>query len=268
MEHCLETSQQPNNVHNFLHAHRSIRSYQDRAIGDEVLERILHAATRASSSGNMQAYSVIVTKDRELRERLYKPHFEQSMVLDAPVLLTFCADFRRMRRWLALRDAPDNFDNPMSFMIAAIDAILASQNAALAAEAEGLGLCYMGTTLASCLEIAEILQCPSGVVPVVGFSLGHPAETPASRDRLPLSLLVHQEQYQDPSDTDLLADYAARERRGWERYMDDPGLKKKVQAAGVTNLAQLYTVLKYTRKSHQAYSRTLVECLKKQGFLP
>ena len=106
----------------------------------------------------MQPYSIIVTKDPAIRKELYESHFQQSMVLDAPILLTFCSDFHRMKRWLALRNAPDNFDNFMSFMIAGIDAVLASQNAALAAEAYGLGVCYMGTTLASCREIAEILE--------------------------------------------------------------------------------------------------------------
>lgn len=263
----METSLPFNNVHNQLHAHRSIRSYANRAVDEATLERILHAATRASSSGNMQAYSIIVTSDPALREKLYRPHFEQSMVLDAPVLLTFCADFRRMRRWIALRDAPDNFDNFMSFMIASIDAVLASQNAALAAEAEGLGLCYMGTTLASCLEISEILQCPPGVVPIVGFSLGHPAEDPAPRDRLPLELLVHREQYQDPSDEFLLQGYRQREVAGWKRYMGDPKLREATEKAGVQNLAQVYTQLKYTRSSHQKYSQTVLACLKKQGFL-
>jgi nitroreductase len=267
MEICLETSSPLNNFHNQIHAHRSIRSYANRAVEPATLERVLSAATRASSSGNMQAYSIIVTSDRELREKLYRPHFEQSMVLDAPVLLTFCADFRRMRRWLALREAPDNFDNFMSFMIATIDAVLASQNAALAAEVEGLGICYMGTTLANCFEIAEILQCPPGVVPIVGFSIGHPAENPAPRDRLPLDLLVHRECYQDPSDEKLLAGYHEREVSGWKRYMVDPQLRARTEEAGVRNLAQVYTQLKYTRESHQEYSQTVLACLKKQGFL-
>ncbi len=267
MEIYLETSLPPNNFHDHLHAHRSIRSYADRAVEEAALTRILHAATRASSSGNMQAYSIIVTSDPEIRAQLHRPHFEQPMVLAAPVLLTFCADFRRMRRWLALREAPDNFDNFMSFMIATIDAVLASQNAALAAEAEGLGLCYMGTTLASCLEIAEILQCPPGVVPIVGFSLGHPAEDPTPRDRLPLELLVHREQYQDPSDEFLLEGYHQREVDGWKRYMSDPKLRAATEAAGIQNLAQVYTQLKYTRRSHQMYSETVLACLKKQGFL-
>lgn len=247
--------------------HRSIRKYQDRDVAPELLEKILNAGLAASSSGNMQAYSIIVTKDRALREKLYKPHFEQSMVLDAPVLLTFCADFHRMREWLKISNAADNFDNLMSFMIAAIDAILVSQNVALAAESEGLGICYMGTTLASCLEIAEILKCPKNVVPVVGFSLGYPDEAPGERKRLPLKGLIHNETYQDYDAQKIREIYHERETLGWERYTSIPELRRLIEESGVENLAQVYTQVKYTRESHLEYSRTVHECLQRQDFL-
>lgn len=104
-------------------AHRSIRKYQDRPIEGVLLDSILESGIRASSSGNMQAFSIIVTKDRALKKQLHALHGHQNMVLQAPVLLTFCSDFHRMRRWLSLSEAPDNFDNVMSFMIGAIDAV-------------------------------------------------------------------------------------------------------------------------------------------------
>lgn len=250
-----------------IHHHRSIRRYRPDPIPDDLLTEVLAAGVRASSSGNMQTYSIIVTRDRALRERLYEPHMEQDMVLDAPVLLTFCADFRRMRHWLRLNDAPDNFDNFMSFMIAAIDATLVSQNVALAAEARGLGLCYMGSTLANCDQIGRILQLPPGVFPVVGYSLGWPDEDPAPRDRLPLSGLVHNETYHDYSDDDIRAIYHQRETRGWQRYMSYPELRLMIEASGVQNLAQVYTVVKYTRESHEVFSATVLEYLREQGFL-
>jgi nitroreductase len=255
------------NFFDVIHQHTSIRVYKNTPVPEEILNKILLAASRASSSGNMQAYSVIVTTDPKIKQELYKPHFEQSMVLDAPVLLTFCADFHRMKRWIKLREAPENFDNFMSFMIAAIDAVLASQNAALAAEAEGLGICYMGTTLASCDQIAKILNCPEGVVPVAGFSLGYPDEKPAPRDRLPLTSLVHRDRYQIKTDDEILESYKDREINGWRRYMSQPELKKAVEESGVTNLAQVYTKLKYTRESHLGYSATVMKCLEEQGFL-
>ena len=250
-----------------IHNHRSIRRYTSDPVPDDLLNRALEAGLRASSSGNMQTWSVVVTRDRALREALYGPHMEQEMVLDAPVLLTFCADFRRMRHWLRLNNAPDNFDNFMSFMIATIDATLASQNVALAAEALGLGICYMGSTLANCDQIGRVLGLPPGVFPVVGYSLGWPAEDPAPRDRLPLSALVHHETYCDYDDDAVTAIYAERNRKGWERYMTYPELRARIEGSGVENLAQIYTVLKYTRESHIDFSRTVLDYLAAQGFM-
>ena len=236
-------------------------------MSEDVLQRVLAAGVRASSSGNMQAYSIIVTRDRALRERLHAPHMEQDMVLQAPVLVTFCSDFHRMRRWLRLSDAEDNFDDFMSFMIGAIDAVLVSQNVALAAEAEGLGICYMGSTLANCDQIGSILRLPDNVVPVVGFVLGHPAEDPAPRDRLPLDGLVHDETYGPYSDERIRDIYRDREIAGWERYMANPRLRERVDASGVRNLAQLYTTVKYTRASHREFARTVLDYLARQDFM-
>ncbi len=251
-----------------LRAHRSIRRFRPDPVPAEYLAEILEAARRASSSGNMQSYSIIVTRDALRRRELHALHFEQDLVLEAPVFLTFCADFRRMRRWLALSEAADNFDNEFSFGVGAIDAILASQHAATAAEALGLGICYLGTTLAQTGLIAKALRCPPGVVPVVGFALGRPAEHPALRDRLPLESLVHEEDYRDPSDEDVRRAYAERERAGWKRYAENPELAERMRESGVKNLAQVYTTLKYTRESHLGYSRHLLETLRAQDFTP
>lgn len=246
---------------------RSIRKYASTPVPEEVLNRILEAAIRSSSSGNMQAYSVIVTRDQKIREEMLAAHFDQKMVVEAPVFMTFCADFNRMRRWLAMRDAPMNFDNFMSFMIAAIDAILAAQTASLAAEAEGLGICFLGTTLASCGELSRMLDCPSHVVPVVGFCLGYPGEEPTVRDRLPMGSLIHHERYENRSDQKILDAYEARETTGWERYLESPELRRKIEEGGVENLAQVYTKLKYTRESHDEYSRSVTSRLAESGFL-
>jgi len=249
-------------------AHRSIRQYRPDAVPEELLNEILVAGVRASSSGNMQTYSIIVTRDRALREELYVPHMQQDMVLDAPILLTFCADFHRMCGWLRLNDAPDaNFNNIFSFMVAAIDAILVSQNVALAAEARGLGICYMGSTLANCDQIGRILKLPANVVPVAGFSLGWPDENPAPRDRLPLDGLVHHETYQEYSDERIREIYRERDVRGWERYMANPELRRRVEAVGVTNLAQIYTIVKYSRAANLGFSATFLDYLAAQGFM-
>ena len=250
-----------------IYGHRSIRSYKPDPVDDGLLAELLEAGVRASSSGNMQTFSVVVSRDPDMRERLYWPHMEQEMVRQAPIVLTFCADFRRMRKWLRINDAPDNFDDFFAFLVAAIDAILVSQNVALAAEAKGLGICYMGSTLANADQIGEILELPLGVFPVVGFVLGWPDEDPAPRDRLPMDGLVHNEVYVDHSDEQIRQIYRDRDKAGWDRYMSIPRLRALVDEAGVENLAQLYTTVKYTREGHARYTQNVLDYLRRQGFL-
>jgi nitroreductase len=250
-----------------IRRHRSIRKYKADPVPEELLTEVLEAGVRASSSGNMQIYSIIVSRDQEMRKRLYQPHLEQQMVLDAPVLLTFCADFRRMRKWLRINDAPDNFDDFFAFLVAAIDATLASQNVALAAEARGLGICYIGSTLANADKIGEILDLPESVMPVVGFVLGWPDQDPAPRDRLPLSGLVHNETYHDHTDEEIREIYRDRDQAGWDRYLSNPRLRELVEEHDVKNLAQIYTVVKYTREGQARYTKALLDHLKRQGFL-
>ena len=246
--------------------HRSVREYEKREISEKDLTKILESGIRASSSGNMQAYSIIVTKDINIRKELYPHHFNQEMVMDAPVLLTFSADFNRMRKWLDISNAPENFDNFMSFMIGSIDATLASQNCALAAESLGPGVCYMGTTLANAHKIGEVLNLPKNVVPIVGFSLGYPKGVTNKKDRLPLSSIVHEEKYQDYTTSEIQEIYREREQSGMKRYKDVRELNEKIEAGHIENLAQVYTKIKYTKESHELYSRNLFEYLKEQNF--
>ena len=249
-----------------IKSHRSVREYLPQEVSEEVLQEILEAGVRASSSGNMQAFSIIVTKDPDIKAELSPLHFNQPMVDEAPALLTFCADFNRMRKWLKLSKAPENFDNFMSFMIAAIDATLASQNCALAAEAHGLGVCYMGTTLANAHLIGPVLGLPKNVIPIVGFSLGYPKSTPNKKDRLPLDSLVHYDRYEDYKDEEIKELYSKREVDGMRRYRNVPRLKKMIEESDVENLAQVYTKIKYTRESHLTYSNNLLNYLKEQEF--
>jgi len=121
--------------------HRSIRKYKPDPVSPEVLKQILEAGTRASTTGNMQVYSMVVTTDQSIRQKLWEAHFKQNMVLEAPVHITFCADFNRFTKWCTYREAEPGYDNFLSFFTAAIDALLVSENVALAAEEYGLGIC-------------------------------------------------------------------------------------------------------------------------------
>lgn len=252
----------------FLTAHRSIRSYRPDPIPDDVLDRVLHAASRASTSGNMQTYTVIVTKDEERRKKLWDFHWRQDMILQAPVLLTFCADWNRMNRWCRLSDTEPGFDNFLSFLVAFADAMIAAQNAALAAEAQGLGICYMGTTLGCTEKLIEFFGLPEDVFPATTLVVGYPDEDPEPRARLPLDGIVHRERY-EPFDADRIRKfYDARETEGWNRYMQFEDLRERILGSGVKNLAQIYTELKYRKKDNEEVSRDLLRGLRRQGFLP
>lgn len=251
----------------FIRSHRSIRRYKTDPVADDLLEEILEAGIRASSYGNMQTYSVIVSRNQETRDRLFVPLRQQEMVRQAPLQLTFCVDVRRMRKWLVANDAPDNFGDFLAFMIGAVDACLVAQNIALAAEARGLGICYVGATLVNADQVGEVLELPEGVVPITGMAMGWPDENPPLRDRLPLSGLVHYERYHDHDDSEIAEIFDERNTAGWDRYMSSPRLRKAITEAGIVNLAQVYTALKYTPETHETRSAALLDYLRRQGFL-
>ncbi len=248
-------------------AHRSIRSYRPDPVPEKLLEEILNAATRASTSGNMQTYSIIVTRDAARRRALHAMHYEQEMILEAPLLLTFVADWRRMSRWCRLSEAEPGYDNFLSFLVAFADALIAAQNAALAAETRGLGICYMGTTICATEKLIEFFELPTGVFPATTLVLGYPDEEPELRDRLPLASIVHEERFVDLDDAGIRETYRERETEGWKRYQDFPELAERMRESGVRNLAQVYTTLKYTKEGNEAISAEILAMLKRQGFL-
>ena len=173
-----------------LAKHRSIRKFRSEPIAPEVLQDMLEAASRASTCGNMQLYSLIVTQSRELREALAPCHFNQPMVTQAPCVITVCADVHRFSMWCEQRDAEPCYDNFAWFLNGVTDALLAAQNLCVEAEAHGLGICYLGTTIYTAEEIARILDLPKGVIPVTTIVVGHPDESPELTDRLPLDAVV------------------------------------------------------------------------------
>ncbi len=173
--------------------HRSIRKFKSDTVEPSKLNTILEAAIRASNTGNMQAYSIVVTWDTEIRWQLWEAHFKQNMVLEAPVHLTFCADFNRFSKWCEQRKADPGYDNYLSFLTGAIDAVIAAQNVAIAAESLGLGICYLGTATWMASKMIEILELPRLVVPVTALVIGYHDENPPLTDRLPAEGMVHHE---------------------------------------------------------------------------
>lgn len=253
-----------------LNRHRSIRSYKPDAIDPALVQEVCgEAIAGASSSGNLNSISIVLTRDPEKKRKLYELHFEQGMVLEAPLVVTFCADWFRTREWLRRRGARDNFNNLIGYHVAAFDAMIVAQNVCLGFEARGLGICYMGTTLHSMGEIAAVLDLPDTCLPVTTIVVGYPNEDPPKRDRLPLDAFLHDETYRRPTDKELDSIYQQREVRGWARYMAYPELKAKIEALGITSLAQFYTsTAKYDPDEFRVDSAKLRDLLESKHFLP
>jgi nitroreductase len=239
--------------------HRSIRKYKSSPVDRADMEYILAAGTRASTTGNMQVYSMVVTRDEELRRQLWECHFRQDMVLQAPVHITFCADFNRFSKWCRQRDAVPGYDNFLSFFTAAIDALLASQNVCIAAAEKGLGICYLGTATYNARRIIDILRLPKGVVPVAAIVAGYPDENPPLTDRLPLEGVVHYERYNDYTHEDIDRIYAGKESLEQTRELLEINKKQ--------TLAQIFADIRYKKGDNVHFSREYLDVLKEQGFM-
>jgi len=239
--------------------HRSIRKYRQEPIPDDMLRQILEAGIFASNTGNMQVYSMIVTKDESLRKQLWEAHFRQNMVLQAPVHITFCADVNRFSKWCKARKAEPAYENLLWFCNAAIDTSLASQNVALAAESFGLGVCYLGTAIYQASHIIDILKLPQGVIPVTALVIGYPDEQPPLTGRLPLEAVVHDEIYSDFTVEEIDRLYADLESTEQTNQLLEINQKE--------TLAQVFTDKRYTQKDNETVSAGYMEAMKRQGFL-
>ena len=242
-----------------LNKRRSIRKYADKDVSNELLTRLLREAERTQTMGNLQLYSVVVTRSEEKKRQLAPAHFNQPMVTGAPVVLTFCADFRRTSRWAEERNAVPGYDNFLSFINAASDALLYTQTFCNLADEEGLGYCYLGTTVYMPQQIIDVLELPRLVMPIATITLGWPDENPPLSDRLPIESIIHEETYRDY--TPELIDRFYNEKESLEEN------KEFVKINNKETLAQIFTDIRYTKKDNEAMSEGFLEALRHQGFM-
>ena len=242
-----------------LTTRRTIRQYSNREVSQELLNRLMTEASRTQTMGNLQLYSVVVTRSAEKKQQLAPAHFNQPMVTKAPVVLTVCADFNRTSVWARNRKAVPGYDNFLSFVNAGIDALLFTQTLCNLMDEEGLGYCFLGTTVYMPQMIIDTLHLPQLVMPVATLTVGWPAEEPALSDRLPLESFVHNETYQDYSPQMIDTYYKYKEELEENRHFCEINQKE--------TLAQIFTDIRYTKKDNEAMSAGLLEALKHQGFL-
>jgi len=238
--------------------HKSIRKYKDIPIESDILKNILLAASKGSNTGNMQLYSIIVTQDQKIKEELLPTKKKKKMIIEAPIVLTFCADINRFNKWCELRNAKPAYNNLLWLYTATIDTIIAAQNACIAAEHYNLGICYLGTTNYTAEKISEILELPKGVIPVTTIVLGYPENQSELTDRLPIEAVVHYNKYKDYENTDIEKYFAEKENLELT--------KKLIEENKTENLAQIFTDKRYKKEDNLHFSKTFLEYIKKQGF--
>ncbi|MFA5488778.1 MAG: NADPH-dependent oxidoreductase [Candidimonas sp.] len=210
--------------------HCSVRAYQPRPVEDGVLVQAIAAAQSASSSSNLQAWSVVAVRDRAKLARLAELAGGQRHVAQAPLFLAWIVDWSRLRRIGAAQQRPTlGIDYLESYTVGVVDAALAAQNAAVAFEALGLGLVYIGGMRNHPEKAAAELGLPDGCFALFGMCVGYPdpAKPASIKPRLPQAVVLHHERYDAGRDADAVRAYdekmvafqreQGRDDRPWSR---------------------------------------------------
>lgn len=242
-----------------INKHVSVRRFKDKRIQPEILESIIYSGSKASTTGNMQLYSVVISETIEDKSKLIPFHFNQMVARNAPVLLTVIADYNRFTKWCTLNSAQPGYDNFISFFTAVIDALLFAQNLCLAAENYGLGICYLGTTTYNAREIINVLNLPKLTFPVTTIALGYPSETPEYVDRIPVEGIIHKSKYKEYTDKTINDLYSFKENLG--------SSKKFISENKKETLAQVFTDIRYKKADNEIFSEKMLDIMREQGFL-
>lgn len=241
--------------------HYSVRAYKPDPIPRSSIEEIVAAGQRASTSSNLQTYSVVAVCDETRRNQIADLCGGQKQIRQAPVFLAWCADLSRLDRVCKMRGYQQNTTHVESFLVAVVDAAIAAQNAALAAESMGLGICYIGAIRNNPQEIIDLLALPELVFPISGMTIGWPAAEPFIRPRLPQEAILHWETYDMSAELDALQAY--------DQAMIDTGIYRgrQVPVPGVEGQVEAYGWLEHSaRRVSQVARAGLRKILDRQGF--
>lgn len=238
---------------NYFKTRRSVRRFSQQLLSPELLNEILELAGKAPTCGNMQLYSVVVTRDETKRRELAALHFNQPASTGAPVLLTVCADFARFTRWCEINNADAAYDNFLSFTSAFADAMILAQQITTIAEMEGLGTCYLGTAIYNAPEISKLLKLPRMVMPVACLAIGWPEGEGVDTERLPVRAWVHEEEYRNDGDEEIINLFKVKD--------EYPANQPFIEENGKENLAQVFAEVRYPRSMNEEFSKKLLEWL-------
>jgi FMN reductase (NADPH) len=191
-----------NQVINTIQQHRSIRRFEDQALSKETKEALLECAIRAPTTAMGEFYSIIEIKDPKLRQQLYEVCGKQAAVQQGSFFV-FAVDLHRSQQWAQHLGVDCTLEGYTALVFGTIDMTLAAQNMVLAAESLDLGTVYIGMVGHRASEVGELLGLPSDVIPVLGLVVGHPAEDPALRPRIPVRFIHHVDRYGEMSPPEI-----------------------------------------------------------------
>jgi nitroreductase len=241
-------------IDKYFSTRATVRAYSDKEVDSQLLKQLIELSSHAPTTGNMQLYSVVVSRTKEEREAIAPAHFGQPQVTSgAGVVLTFCVDINRFYQWCRVNKADVGFDNLQALMYGVLDCAMFAQQFNTIAEMHGLGCCYLGTTLFTAQQIADTLKLPSRVIPLITLTVGYPASEVEVSDRLPIESIIHEGKYVDYSDDAIRSIYAEKESRDDSRKFTAENNKE--------NLAQVYAEVRYPRGMNEDFSVVLREYL-------
>jgi len=246
-----------------IRKHRSIRQYTNAPVDNGLVETVVAAAQRSSTSSNLQMYSVVAVTDVALKSQLAQLCGEQQQIVKAPVFLVWCADLSRLDRVCQLCGHEQVSQYVENFLLSAVDTAILMQTAALAAESLGLGLCFIGAIRNNPERVIALLKLPRLVFPLAGMTLGWPASAHALKPRLPLEAVLHWDVYDRGREDEMLNEY--------NKTMEKTGIYKGRQVASTAQPSQqeeaAYGWLEHTaRRVSKPKRTTLRQTLCDQGF--
>lgn len=187
-----------NETINLLQNHVSIRKFKDEELSAEQITAIIKSAQMAPTSSFMQAYSIIGIKNKETKEKLAELAGNQPYVATNGHFFVFCADYYRHKLGAELEkyNEPLALESTEKFLVGAVDATLAAQNAVIAAESMGLGTVYIGGIRSNIEKVSTLLKLPEHVIPIVGLAVGYPDQQSSIKPRLPMENVYHVDEYE------------------------------------------------------------------------
>jgi nitroreductase len=266
---------------------RSIRSFAEKEIPEEIVERFADVAVHAPSGGNIQPLSIILVQDGEGREKLAELSGGQPWVRKAPLSMIFCVDFRRIKRWAELSSVEFTGERAFNhFLIAYADLMAAGQNVVILAESLDLGSVYVGSVLNEIDGLRAHFDMPGLVLPLMVLSLGYPKSVPRRIPKLRKETMVHREKYRDPDPEEIRQAYDAKygeidpdletylekafvealeaDRLEEPKYLDR--VRKEMARLEIRNNAQFLFKVRYPSKVMVRMNRRLFDAFRRAGF--